>query len=96
LHPNARRSAYSSRASRRRARRARDGALLDAAPLDFVLRGGGLALLCAGCIALPWRLAAYREAIDKLKFLRDGYTRCVSHRDEELAKMLDERFYRLI
>lgn len=57
---------------------------------------GGLSLLCAGCIALPWRLAAYREAIDKLKFLRDGYTRCVAHRDEELAKMLDERFYRLI
>jgi 3',5'-cyclic AMP phosphodiesterase CpdA len=57
---------------------------------------GGLSLLCAGSIALPWRLAAYREAIDKLQFLRDGYVRCAAHEDDELAKMLDERFYRLI
>ena len=57
---------------------------------------GGLALTCAAGIALPMRLASYREAIDKLQFLRDGYARCVLHRDDELARLLDERFFRLI
>ncbi len=57
---------------------------------------GGFALLFAGSIGLPMRLAAYREAIDKLHFLRDGYQRCATHRDDELAQVLDERFHRLI
>nr|WP_240808217.1 metallophosphoesterase [Polyangium spumosum] len=57
---------------------------------------GGFALLFAGSIGLPMRLAAYREAIDKLHFLKDGYHRCASHRDDELVRVLDERFHRLI
>ncbi|MDC0748089.1 metallophosphoesterase family protein [Polyangium mundeleinium] len=57
---------------------------------------GGFALLFAGSIGLPMRLASYRESIDRLHFLKDGYQRCASHRDDELVQVLDERFQRLI
>ncbi|HRI62673.1 MAG TPA: metallophosphoesterase [Polyangium sp.] len=57
---------------------------------------GGLALLFAGSIAFPMRLAAYRDAKDKLQFLADGYRRCTLHWDDKLVQMLDERFHRLI
>jgi len=57
---------------------------------------GSFALLLAGTVALPMRLAAYREGIDKLQFLRDGYRRVAQHQDDELSAVLDERFYKLI
>jgi len=77
------------------------GALVLAAYLSSLLPptfsiAGGFALLFAGSIGLPMRLAAYREVKDKLQFLRDGYERCAAHRDDELARMLDERFHRLV
>lgn len=57
---------------------------------------GGLALLFAGSIAFPIRLAAYRDVKDKLQFLADGYRRCTLHWDDKLVQMLDERFHRLV
>lgn len=57
---------------------------------------GGLALLFAASIVLPIRLASYREVLDKLQFLADGYRRCMQHWDDNLVQMLDERFHRLI
>lgn len=57
---------------------------------------GGLALLFAGSIAFPIRLAAYRDVKDKLQFLADGYRRCTMHWDDKLVQMLDERFHRLV
>lgn len=57
---------------------------------------GGLALLFAGSIAFPMRLASYRDAKDKLQFLADGYRRCALHWDDKLVQMLDERFHRLV
>jgi hypothetical protein len=57
---------------------------------------GGLALLFAGSIALPMRLATYRNVLDKLHFLADGYRRCTMHWDDKLVQMLDERFHRLV
>ena len=57
---------------------------------------GGLALLFAGGIAFPMRLAAYRDVKDKLQFLADGYRRCTLHWDDKLVQMLDERFHRLV
>ena len=57
---------------------------------------GGLALLLAGSITFPTRLAAYRDVKDKLHFLADGYRRCTMHWDDKLVQMLDERFHRLV
>lgn len=57
---------------------------------------GGLALLFAGSITFPTRLAAYRDVKDKLHFLADGYRRCTLHWDDKLVQMLDERFHRLV
>ncbi|MBK9262158.1 MAG: metallophosphoesterase [Polyangiaceae bacterium] len=57
---------------------------------------GGLALLFAGSIALPMRLASYRDVHDKLQFLADGYRRCTTHWDDKLVQMLDERFHRMV
>lgn len=57
---------------------------------------GGMALLLAGSIAFPMRVAAHREVVDKLQFLVDGYRRCTKHWDDNLVQMLDERFHRLI
>lgn len=57
---------------------------------------GSLALLFAGSIAFPMRLASYREVKDRLQFLADGYRRCTLHWDDKLVQMLDERFHRLV
>lgn len=56
----------------------------------------GLALLLAASVSVPRQFASYQETLDKLRFLKDGYQRCMAHPDDELLRLLDERFHRLI
>ncbi|UQA62996.1 metallophosphoesterase family protein [Polyangium aurulentum] len=56
----------------------------------------GFALLLAGSVSLPRQFASYKETVDKLRFLQDGYQRCMAQPDDELLRLLDERFHRLI